>query len=74
MEKGGGGGEETEDGGGSEKDGGAGDSGGGPGGLLELPESGCRMYTPKVSPCFLITCLLLMVFCSPNKACEWCAY
>ena len=75
TEEDGGGGEETEDGGGSEQDGGAGGGDGGPGGMLELPESGCGVRAPKVSNFFLlITCLLLTGFCSPNKACEWCAY
>ena len=40
-----------------------------------MPESGCGVRAPKVSNFFLlITCLLLTGFCSPNKACEWCAY
>ena len=42
--------------------------------MLELPESGCGMYTPKVSNFFFLTCFIIDRFCSPNKACEWCAY
>ena len=41
---------------------------------MELPESGCGVCTPKVSNYFSLDLLFADRFCSPTKACEWCAY
>ena len=49
TEEDGGGGEETEGGRVTERDGGDGDGDGERGGMLELPEPGCGVQTPKVS-------------------------